>query len=236
MFSSSQRFVLIGIGAFGKEIARTLTQHHAEVLVIDHLSDNVNQLKIEGFEYVVHAPVLDMTLLRKFVKQDDIVILSRGDAFEDKLLQAEMLKDLGVKKIYARAAKDIQYKIMSRMELTRVLFPEKLEAKRFALELLNKGVVSMDEIAPNFFITEFRIPSKFIGKTIHELQIRSTHRVNIIALKEIVEDHQERSKQVCNTYSWGFENTPLQENHRLLTVGEESYIKQFKEYIIHEDV
>ena len=113
---NNQRFVLIGLGAFGREIARTLHEHDADLIVMDRDPAAVNLMKSEGFKYTVRIDNLDPAALAKFIKPQDIVILSMGDAFEANILTIEILKELGVKSIYCRATRDIQYKILEKME------------------------------------------------------------------------------------------------------------------------
>ena len=96
---NNQRFVLIGLGAFGREIARTLQEHDADIIVMDQDLSDVNQMKFEGFKYTVHIDNLDPSTLAKFIKPQDIVILSMGDAFEANILTIELLKEIGVKSI-----------------------------------------------------------------------------------------------------------------------------------------
>jgi K+/H+ antiporter YhaU regulatory subunit KhtT len=47
--------------------------------------------------------------------------------------------------------------------------------------------------APNVFITETRVPERFIGKSIIELQIRSVYHVNVIALKNPANENDQKA-------------------------------------------
>ncbi len=177
---NNQRFVLIGLGAFGREIARTLQEHDADIIVMDQDLSDVNQMKFEGFKYTVHIDNLDPSTLAKFIKPQDIVILSMGDAFEANILTIELLKEIGVKSIYSRATKDIQHKVLEKMDITEILFPEKQEGRRFALKLLNRDIHFIDEFAPEIYLIEVPITERLIRKTIVDLEIRSKYNINII--------------------------------------------------------
>lgn len=217
--SDQQRFVLIGLGAYGTEIARTLLENDADIIVMDRDPVAVNQMKAEGCKYAVHIDNLDPSALAKFIKPDDTVILSMGDAFEAHILTIELLKGIGVKTIYARATKDIQYRVLEKMDITEILFPEKHEGRRFALQLLNRNFHFIDEFASDIFLIEVPINNGFTGKTIVELTIRTKYNVNIIGLKSMI-DTSEEKEQFTMEYV-GFENTILDKNHILLVVGKE---------------
>ncbi len=214
------RFVLIGLGAFGREIARTLNEHDADIIVMDQDPSIVRQMKSEGFRFAVNIENLDPSTLAKFIKPEDIVILSMGDAFETNILTIEVLKELGVKSIYSRATKDIQNKILEKMDITEILFPEKQEGRRFALKLLNRNINFIDEYAPDIYLIEVPVSTGLVGKTIVELGIRTKYNINVIGLKRITREPGEQEIQKMDYV--GFENTVLINEHSLLVIGKEN--------------
>ncbi len=217
--AENQRFVLIGLGAFGREIARTMHEYDADIIVMDRDPVVVNEMKAEGFKYAVQIDNLDPSSLAKFVKPGDIAILSMGDAFESNILTIEILKEIGVKSIYSRATKDIQLKILEKMDITEILFPEKQEGRRFALKLLNRDIRFIDEFAPDIYLIEVPIPDEFVGKTIVDIEIRTRYNVNIIGLKSPAGDDRDDSNQKMDYV--GFEKTILRKEHTLLVIGKE---------------
>ena len=225
--AENQRFVLIGLGAFGREIARTMHEHNADIIVMDRDPSVVNQMKAEGFKYAVQIDNLDPSSLARFVKPDDIAILSMGDAFESNILTIEILKEIGVKTIYSRATKDIQLKILEKMDITEILFPEKQEGRRFALKLLNRDINFIDEFAPDIYLIEVPVPDRFVGKTIVDLEIRTRYNVNIIGLKSPANDTEVIGNQKMEYV--GFEKTILQKEHSLLVIGKEKDLEDLVE-------
>jgi trk system potassium uptake protein TrkA len=218
--NDQRRFVLIGLGAYGTEIARTLLQHDADIIVMDRDAVAVNQMKSEGCQFAVRIDNLDPAALAKFIKQDDTVILSMGDAFEALILTIELLKGIGVKTIFARATKDIQYKVLEKMEITEILFPERHEGRRFALKLLNRNFHFIDEFASDIFLIEVPVTEELAGKTILDHEIRTRFNVNIVGLKKLT--IEPGGKETYNTDYVGFEKTTLEVNQILLVIGRES--------------
>ncbi len=218
--NDQRRFVLIGLGAYGTEIARTLIENDADVIVMDRDPAAVNQMKLEGCRFAVQIDNLDPTSLAKFIKPDDTLILAMGDSFEAHILTIELLKGLGVKTIYARATKDIQYRVLEKMDITEILFPERHEGRRFALKLLNRNFHFIDEYASDIFLIEVPVSEELAGKTIVEHEIRTKYNVNIIGLKRIKPEPED--KETIITDYVGFEKTILDEKHSLLVVGKEA--------------
>ncbi|MFH0759794.1 MAG: TrkA family potassium uptake protein [Bacteroidota bacterium] len=217
--NDQRRFVLIGLGAYGTEIAKTLLENDADVIVMDRDPAAVKQMKVQGCRYAVHIDNLDPSSLAKFIKPEDILILAMGDSFEAHILTIELLKGLGVKTIYARATKDIQYRVLEKMGITEILFPERHEGRRFALKLLNRNFHFIDEFASDIFLIEIPVKGELAGKTILEHEIRAKHNVNIIGLK--IQTFDPEGKEIINTDYVGFENTTLTTNHTLLVLGKD---------------
>ena len=146
-----QRYVLIGMGAFGQEIAYTLKDHKEDIIVMDKSLEVIHQLKRDGFDFAVQIDSTDAATLSKFIAPDDIVVLSMGESFEDNIITVGILTRLKVKKIYTRATKIIHEEILSQMKNTEILFPEREEGKRFALKLINRDFLFKDEsISQNY--------------------------------------------------------------------------------------
>jgi trk system potassium uptake protein TrkA len=220
----NQRFVLIGMGPFGREIAMTLNENNADLIVMDKDPNVISQMKSTGFKYAVHIDNLDPASLAKFIKPEDVVILSLGDDFESNILTIEILKEIGVKSIYSRATKDIQYKVLEKMDISEILFPEKQEGRRFALKLLNRDIHFIDEFAEDIFLVEVPVTNKLVGKTIVNLEIRSKYNVNIIGLKSTPSDSGNHGIQRMDYV--GFENTVLKPEHSLLVIGKETDLEE----------
>lgn len=221
---TDKRYVLIGLGSFGREIARTLNDRDADLIVIDKDPLAVSQLKAEGFKYTVNIDNLDIAALSKFIKPDDVVILSMGDDFEATILTIEILKEIGVKTIYARVITDIQFKVLEKMDIKEVVFPEKQEGRRFALRLLNWDINFIDAFNKETFLIEVPVTDKLVGNSVLNLKLRSRYNVNIIALKYRSEDEESNEKE--KIVYVGFETTKLDKSHSFLIIGKESDLEE----------
>ncbi|NLR92672.1 MULTISPECIES: potassium channel family protein [Flammeovirga] len=236
----NKRYVLIGMGAFGIEIAKTLRNNNEDILIILHndfdstskLKDSLitlKRLREMGFEYLYETDTTNPMALKKHIKQTDIVILSHGKNFETKLLTIEALKEINVQEIYARATRDMHAKVLTKMGITRVIFPEKQEGKRFALELMNRHVIAMDEVAPGVYIIEVSIPKKFLGSSVRKLRFRDTMHVSVICLKENSSNCNKEGEE--KVYIQDFRDITLTENHTLVIAGGKERVKNIADMV-----
>lgn len=102
--------LLIGLGRFGRHAALKLNELGHQVMAIDKDEERVNDV----MPYVTNAQIGDSTseefLESLGVRNFDVCIVTIGDNFQSSLETASLLKDLGAKRVVARAARDIQAK------------------------------------------------------------------------------------------------------------------------------
>ena len=106
--------LLIGLGRFGKFIAMKLHTMGHQVMAVDTSEERVNAL----LPYVTNAQIGDSTneefLASLGIGNYDSCIVAIGDNFQNSLETAYLLKELGAKKVIARASRGIQEKFLLR--------------------------------------------------------------------------------------------------------------------------
>ncbi len=219
--SRTHKYVVIGMGAFGREIATTLKDHDMDVVIIDKNKDTIDELRQEGFYHAVTMNATEISTIRRFVSPEDTVIVAMGESFESNILIVANLQKIGVTKIYSRATKQIHTLILKNMEVVQTLFPEQYAGRKFALELMYSSVKFISEYAPGIYISEVTAPKQYWNKTIIDINVRKSFNLNIVALKETFENGEEK------IYALGFENTPLNASHTLILFGKEEDITDF---------
>lgn len=219
--AKAHKFIVIGMGAFGREIATTLKDHDMDVVVIDRNKDTIDELRQEGFYHAASMDATELSTIKRFVTAEDTVIVAMGESFESNILIVANLQKLGVTKIYSRATKLVQTQILKSMNVVETLFPEQYAGRKFAMELMYDSVKFISEYAPGLYISEVVAPKQYWGKTIIDINVRKHFNLNIVALKEKFDDGNEE------IYALGFENTPLRECHTLILFGKEDDIASF---------
>lgn len=219
--AKTHKFVVIGMGAFGREIASTLKDHDMDVVVIDRNKDTIDELRQEGFYHAASMDATEISTIKRFVAPEDTVIVAMGESFESNILIVANLQKIGVTKIYSRATKLVQTQILKSMNVIQTLFPEQYAGRKFAMELMYDSVKFISEYAPGLYISEVVAPKQYWGKTIIDINVRKHFNLNIVALKEKFENGNEE------IYALGFENTPLKSCHTLILFGKEDDIANF---------
>ena len=172
--------LLIGLGRFGRHIALKLNALNHQVMAIDHNEERVNAL----LPFVTNAQIGDSTneefLAALGVGNYDACIVAIGDNFQNSLETTYLLKELGARKIIARASKEMQEKFLLRNGADEVVYPEKQLAAWTAIRCSSEHILEYIEMDDEYAIFEVEIPSDWSGKSILELDIRKKHSINIL--------------------------------------------------------
>ena len=104
--------LLIGLGRFGRHIALQLNEMNHQVMAVDQDEERVNA----ALPFVTNAQIGDSTseefLSSIGVRNFDICIVAIGDNFQSSLETTSLLKELGAKRVVARASRDVQRKFL----------------------------------------------------------------------------------------------------------------------------
>ncbi len=176
--------LLIGLGRFGRHIAKKLDELDHEIMAVDNNEERINQV----LSYVTNAQIGDSTdkefLNSLGVSDFDVCIVAIGDDFQNSLETAALLKELGAKKVIARASTGIQEKFLLRNGADEVVYPEKQLASWTAIRCSSEHILDYIELDSEYSIFEVKVPEEWNGKSILELDIRKKYGINILGIRE----------------------------------------------------
>lgn len=179
-----RQFAVIGIGRFGGVLATELHRMGHEVLVIDK-SEEVIQKISNIIDYAVVADATDENALRSLgIKNFDVVIVAVGSDVEANIMVSLILKDMGVECVLAKAQTDHHAKVLEKIGVDKIVFPERDMGERIAASISSSNVLDYIELSSEYSITEYSLFKAWEGKTIRELNIGERYGVTVLALKK----------------------------------------------------
>ncbi|MCD8299843.1 MAG: TrkA family potassium uptake protein [Clostridiales bacterium] len=210
--------LLIGVGGFGKILAKQMGDMGHQILAVDREEERINEI----LPYVTSAQIGESTsqefLQTLGVKNFDICFVTVGDDFQSSLETTSLLKDLGAKMVVARAASDIQEKFLLRNGADEVIYPEKQVARWAAVRYTSESIEDYIRLDDDHAIFEVIIPKEWVGKSVTQLDIRRRHQINILAVK--------RDGEISGVVS---PDTILEPDMTMLVLGEyKTMMKLFK--------
>ena len=133
-----KKVAVIGLGNFGITVAQTLVANGAEVLGIDSNHDIVNRAK-DTVSFAVSGDVTKKDVLETLQLGDfDSVVIAIGQDMTASVLVALYLKELEVRQIIARAISEDHAKILAKLGIDEVIFPERDMAIKLGNKLMKK--------------------------------------------------------------------------------------------------
>ncbi|MDD4125439.1 MAG: TrkA family potassium uptake protein [Eubacteriales bacterium] len=208
----TRSFCIIGLGSFGSNLALTLMKNRSQVLVIDNNEDKVDALADRVTNAVCGDPTNESVLRAAGVTSYDCCVVCLSDSMENATLVTLMLKEMGIKKVVARASSDLHKKVLLKVGADMVVFPEQDMGKKLASNLTKTDVFEYINLSDKFSIMELKAPKKWIGKPITELNIRQKYGVNVIAMKD----------QDDNLIIFTDPNKPIKEGQVMVIIGSNS--------------
>ncbi|MCY6356395.1 potassium channel family protein [Clostridium sp. ZS2-4] len=179
-----RQFVVIGLGRFGSSIAKTLYSLGNDVLAIDADEDVIQNIA-DSVTHAVQADATDENTLRTLgISNFDVAVITIGSNVQASIMAALLAKDLGVKYILTKAHNELHAKVLKKIGVDRVIFPERDMGVRVAHNLVSTNILDYIELSSDYSIAEIASPEDWYGKTLNQLNMRSKYGINIMAIKK----------------------------------------------------
>lgn len=182
----TKQFAVIGMGNFGYYLANHLYKKKHEVLAIDRDPKPIQEIR----DMVNQAIIVDAKDRKAMealsISKMDAAIICVGSQLSESILIALNLVDIGVKSVYAKAVNESHTRILYKLGVTEVFFPEKDLAVSLAERLNNPNMLDYLPFLEGYSIIQISPPRYFIGKMLKELDLINRFGVQVVAVKEIV--------------------------------------------------
>ncbi len=178
-----RQILVIGIGSFGYTLATQLAEKKCEVVVIDSNREKIQDIKDQVTQAVV-ADASDKNVLEELgVRDVDVACVCLGEKIDVSILVTLFLKELGVKRIIAKATSDEHGRALRLVGATQIVYPEKDEAIQLAQNLVSPDVLDFIRVSEEFNIVEIAAPEAFFNSTLRELNLRKRYGVQVLAIR-----------------------------------------------------
>lgn len=184
---SQDAVLVIGLGRFGGALALMLERLGHEVLALD----SSHALVQEYSGQITHAVEADATseaALRQVGAQEfQTAIVAIGTGIEASLLSAGALVDLGIPQVWAKAITTPHGRILERIGVQHVVYPERAMGERVA-HLITGKILDFIEFEDGFAIAKLEAPVQITGRTLTESGLRTKYGVTIVGVKRYGQD------------------------------------------------
>lgn len=222
-----KQFAVVGLGTFGRRVARTLMSKGAEVIGIDSDPNLVEDLKDEITQTLCLDATNEEALSHSGALDVDAIVIAMGERMEAAILCTAILHRLGAGHIVARAASHLYAQILHDVGADRTVLIEEQMADQVAKSLIAPDVLEQITLSSGHSLVEMKPRRDMIGRKLGELGIRRNYNVNIVAIKKrvpVITDAGESSFETRTNDIPGPEDR-LEEGDVLVVVGKDADIE-----------
>ncbi|RIK80554.1 potassium transporter TrkA, partial [candidate division KSB1 bacterium] len=181
-------FAVIGLSSFGYHLCKNLSELGAPVMAIDVDAEKIDDIK-PFVQKAVVADAKDKDTLKSLGMEDiDVVVVTVGEPIEVSILITLYLREIGVKEIIAKVITEDHAKILDKLGVSSVVFPERDMAKRIAYTLRRSILLDYVSLGEGYSIVEMGAPSDWLGKPLAALDVRRQYNIQIIVIKDVLSD------------------------------------------------
>ncbi len=178
------QYAVIGLGRFGSSLSKELINLGHEVLGIDKDEEAVDEMS----DVLTHAVVADTTdeeVLKSLgIRNFDCAVVAIGDDIQSSILTAIILKDLGLKQVVAKALSELHGKVLDKLGVDRVIFPERDMGIRVAHQLVSPNLLDYIELSKDYTIAELSVPKRLCGYSLKDLDPRAKYGCSVVAINK----------------------------------------------------
>jgi trk system potassium uptake protein TrkA len=171
-----------GLGRFGSATAHALARLGHEVLAVDRDPRLIAEWS-GRLPRVVEADSTSPEAMEQLgVSGFELGVVAIGTSVESSVLTVATLIDLGVKQLWAKALSEAHGRILERLGVHHVVYPEHDAGERVA-HLVTGRLMDYIEFDDGFAIAKMRPPQEAQGFTLNESKVREKYGITVVGVK-----------------------------------------------------
>ncbi|MFN3651907.1 MAG: potassium channel family protein [Armatimonadota bacterium] len=182
--------LVVGLGRFGSAAAERLTALGWEVVGVD-IDGEVVQSMRDRIGHVVQLDARDIDALATLdIPGFEVCIVSRAAGIESSILLVLNLQQLGATRILAKAASEQHARILRRLGLAEIVFPERDAGVRLAESIQAPNLVQWIDLEGDREVAVLVVPEHRVGTRLREW--REIQRPSVYVLGRLTRDGRPR--------------------------------------------
>ena len=182
--SRKQQALIVGLGQFGRALARTLASRGIEVIAVDVSETAVQMVADVVADCMVLDASSEASLAQLEPQRRDLCVCTIGSEARDAaIVVTALLRQMGAPRVVARANDDTTERILRLVGAHEVVNPERAFGERLATRLLYSDIIEEFPLGDDLVISEIRPPRMLLGRSLRELDLRRRSKISVVAIR-----------------------------------------------------
>ena len=166
--------------------------------------------------HAVQADARNIEALKQIGAQDfQVAVVAVGSSIEASVLVAANLVDLGIPQIWAKAISASHGKILERIGVHHVVYPEAEAGERVA-HLVSGLMLDYIHFGDDFVLAKMYPPRSIQGVPLKESAVRTRHRVTVVGVKS-----------PGQPFTYATPDTVVGKHDKIVVAGSNSNVERF---------
>lgn len=182
------KYIVIGLGNLGKEIAENLSRIGNDVIGVDKNPNKVDAVK-QSLSGAVCLDTTDRNALDTLpVKDIDAIIVTYGKDFGISVQTVALLKSLGGNKLIVRSISPIHETVIRAIGVSEIITPEKDYSANYASQSLLGGLFKQwYKVTETDHLYKISTPHAFIGQSLKDIRIKENFNLKLVGIERMTE-------------------------------------------------
>jgi len=173
--------LVVGLGRFGESLCEKLVEMGQYVVGVDTNPDRVKDMA-EVLELCAQLDATDEEALMKVgAKEADVAVVCIGESIEASILTSTILKGLEIPLVVARAQNKLHARVLARVGVNKVIFPERDMGQRLAEQFIHPWITNFSKLpGADYLVGEINPLPEMLGKDLAQLHFRSKYDAMVL--------------------------------------------------------
>ena len=182
------KYIVIGLGSLGREIAKNQTKIGNEIIGVD-----INMHRVENIKNnIAGAICLDSTdedsLKLLPIKEVDAIFVTYGKNFGISVQTVALLKSFGAGRMIVRSISPIHETVIRSIGVAEIMTPEKdFSAMYVAQTILGDRCLQWDRITDTHHLFKIKTPGVLVNQSIETIDVEENFNVRLVAIERLTE-------------------------------------------------
>ncbi len=182
------KYIVIGLGSLGREIANNQTKIGNEVIGVD-----INMHRVENIKNnIAGAICLDSTdedsLKLLPIKEVDAIFVTYGKNFGISVQTVALLKSFGAGRMIVRSISPIHETVIRSIGVAEIMTPEKdFSSMYVAQTILGDRCLQWDRITDTHHLFKIKTPGVLVNQSIETIDVEENFNIRLVAIERLTE-------------------------------------------------